>query len=204
MRKIISLVLVAAMLLTMMVFAPTASAATLDANNVQIDAQYFGGSLYYNEIEGTPAKGFTWYGEELIKEGNPENGTLVIDGMIGENEWTDVVYHIDSDYAPNSGLAYGSNDLFEVPSAENTFYRWLKDGNNQSLAPAAGLEYDVRFMWDEDYFYIAVQYTDTDGNVNGNTSGAGTNWDGDSIQFRLDPAGPNAVVGGTGYDASVD
>ena len=59
-------------------------------------------------------------------------------------------------------------------------------------------------MWDEDFFYMAVEYTDTDGNVNSRTAGAGENWNGDSIQFRLDPAGANAVVGGQGYDPTVD
>ena len=208
MRKTISLVLVAAMLLTSLMFVPTASAATLDEYNVQIDAQYFGGTLIYNEISGTNQFGFEWLGEETIREGNAENGTLIIDGIIEEGEWTDKVYHIDSDYAPNSGNAYGNNALFETPSAENTFYRWIKDGNNKSLAPADGLEYDVRFMWDEDYFYIAVSHDDTDGYINSSTSDAtqdmDTNWNGDAIQFRLDPAGPNAVVGGKGYDASVD
>jgi len=206
MRKTISLVLVAAMLLTMMVFAPTtaSAAATLDANNVQIEAQYFGGTLLYSEIEGTNQTGFEWYAAAEVKAGDPTKGTLNIDGIISEGEWTEKVYHIDSDYAPYSGLAYGNNILFEVPSAENTFYRWLKDGNNNSLAPADGLEYDVRFMWDEEYFYIAVEYLDVDGYINAGTATAGTNWDGDSIQFRLDPAGANAVVGGQGYDASVD
>jgi len=209
MRKTISLVLVAAMLLTSLMFVPTAGAATLDENNVQVDAQYFGGTVIYKEIEGTNQSGFEWLGEETIREGNAENGTLIIDGIIEEGEWTDKVYHIDSDYAPNNnGLNYGNNALFETPSAENTFYRWLKDGNNKSLAPAEGLEYDVRFMWDEDYFYVGVSYTDTDGYLNSSTSDASqdndTNWDGDAIQFRLDPAGPNAVVGGKGYDASVD
>lgn len=202
MRKTISLVLVAAMLLTMMVFAPTASAVTLDENNVQIDAQYFSGTTVWSEIEGTNASGFSWYDPVTIKEGGDH--ILNLDGIIEDGEWTSKVYHIDSDYAPQSGLAYGNNSLFEVPSAENTFYRWLKDGNNKSLAPADGLEYDVRFMWDEQYFYIAVEFLDVDGNTNSGTATAGTNWDGDAIQFRLDPNGANAFVGGQGYDASVD
>ncbi len=204
MRKTISLVLVAAMLLTMMVFAPTASAATLDANNVQIDAQYFGGTTMYSEIEGTQQDGYYWYDAYEIKAGDESQGILNIDGIIEEGEWTEKVYHIDSDYAPQSGLAYGNNSLFEVPSAENTFYRWLKDGNNKSLAPANGLEYDVRFMWDESFFYMAVSYIDDDGQINSGTAASGSNWDGDSIQFRLDPNGANASVGGQGYDASVD
>ncbi len=202
MRKTISLVLVAAMLLTMMVFAPTASAVTLDENNVQIDAQYFSGTTVWTEIEGTNQYGFSWFDPITIKEGGDH--ILNLDGIIEDGEWTEKVYHIDSDYAPQSGLAYGNNSLFEVPSAENTFYRWIKDGNNASLAPADGLEYDVRFMWDEQYFYMAVEYLDGDGYTNSGTAASANNWDGDAIQFRLDPNGANASVGGQGYDASVD
>ncbi len=204
MRKTISLVLVAAMLMATFMLVPASSAATLDANNVQIDAQYFGGKTMYAENYGTNQEGFGWEDAYTIKEGDEALGILTIDGIIEEGEWTEKVYHIDSDYAPDSGLRYGNNPLFEVPSAENTFYRWIIDGNNKSMAPADGLEYDVRFMWDEKFFYMAVEYTDTDGYLNQNTAGSGGNWDGDSIQFRLDPNGPNAIVGGTGYDASVD
>ncbi len=209
MRKTISLVLVAAMLLSVLVFVPTASAATLDEHNVQVDAQYFGGTLYYNEIGGNEKDGFYWYGEELIKDGNPDNGTLIIDGIIEEGEWTDKVYHIDSDYAPNNaGLPWGNNALFETPSAENTFYYWVVDTATQkSKAPSQGLEYDVRLMWDEDFFYMAVSYHDNDGYLNdknANDDLNGGNWDSDSIQFRLDPAGPNAIVDGKGFDASKD
>ncbi|MBE6587453.1 MAG: hypothetical protein E7647_03450 [Ruminococcaceae bacterium] len=204
MRKTISLVLVAAMLVAMFAFAPASSAATLDANNMLIEAQYFGGTTMYSEISGTNQTGFEWVDAYEIKAGDEAQGILTIDGIIEEGEWTEVVYHIDSDYAPQSGLAYGNNSLFEVPSAENTFYRWLKDGNNKSLAPADGLEFDVRFMWDEQYFYMAVEYTDADGYINAGTATAGNNWDGDAIQFRLDPAGPNAIVGGQGYNAAVD
>ena len=206
MRKTISLVLVAAMLMATFMIVPTASAATLDAGNVQIDAQYFGGKTMYAENYGTNQSGFGWEDAYEIKEGGDESlGILTIDGIISEGEWTEKVYHIDSDYAPhNGGRTYGNNTLFEVPSAENTFYYWMKDANNKLLAPADGLEYDVRFMWDEEFFYMAVEYLDTDGYLNQNTAESGGNWDGDSIQFRLDPNGPNAVVGGTGYDASVD
>lgn len=205
MRKTISLVLVAAMLLATFMIVPTASAATLDENNVLIEAEYFGGTTVYSEIYGSNQQGFGWEDSYPIKEGDESLGTLNIDGIISEGEWTDKVYHIDSDYAPdNAGKTYGNNTLFEVPSAENTFYFWMKDGNNKSMAPADGLEYDVRFMWDEEFFYMAVEYDDTDGYLNANTAESGNNWDGDSIQFRLDPNGPNAYVGGTGYDASVD
>ena len=212
MRKTISLVLVAAMLLTTFMFVPTASAATLDEHNVQIDAQYFGGTVIYDEtwgefpniVHASEDDDDGYYLYDTVKEGNPDLGTLVIDGIIDEGEWTEKVYHIDSDFAPDSGLAYGNNSLFEVPSAENTFYRWIKDGNNKSMAPADGLEYDVRFMWDEDYFYMAVEFIDTDGLMNNKSANSGDNWDGDAVQFRLDPNGANAVVNGQGYDAAVD
>lgn len=205
MRKTISLVLVVAMVLSVLAFVPTTSAATLDAHNVQVDAQYFSGTTEYAEVFGTIKEGYDWYDPYTIKEGNDSDGILTIDGKIDDGEWTGKVYHIDSDYAPNNnGMPYGNNALFEVPSAENTYYLWLKDGNNKSLAPAAGLEYDVRLMWDEEFFYMAVSYSDTDGNFNQNYASDGSNWDGDSIQFRLDPAGPNAVVGGKGYNAAVD
>ena len=50
MKKVLSLVLVAAMLVCGMAIIPSATAATLDEHNVSAEAYYFGGEVKVNGI----------------------------------------------------------------------------------------------------------------------------------------------------------
>jgi len=203
MKKTISLVLVAAMLLCTFAIAPvTTSAATLDANNVAIEATRFNGRVDWVENYGNIAT-MGFYDAVTIK-GSGTN-VLTLDGTISDGEWDGApVYTISSEYAANNaGQTYDKNVKVETPSAENSYFYYAVDSNRVSMAPEK-MEYTMRFMWDEQYLYIAAVVAEYDGHRNNGTAGNNTNWDGDALQFRVDPNGPNAIVNGTGYDASVD
>lgn len=52
------------------------------------------------------------------------------------------------------------------------------------------LEMNIWLRWDKDNFYIGVTSPDKDGQSL--QAGEGSNWNGDVIQWRLDPFGPNS------------
>lgn len=199
MRKALSLVLVAAMLVGGMIFAPaTVSAATLDEYNVAAEARYFGGSVSVWEGHGSYTGNLSFKDDPRdkydVKTGNPDNGSVLLDGILEDGEWGDPMVVVDSKYAPNNGgLAYGANTAFETPSAENTYYYYKMENGN------TGLKYTVYMMWDEGYLYVAADVYDADGHQNGN--GGGEVWDSDAFQIRVDTKGPNSVCEGKGYDA---
>ena len=55
---------------------------------------------------------------------------------------------------------------------------------------AVVLEMNIWLRWDKDNFYIGVTSPDKDGQSL--QAGEGSNWNGDVIQWRLDPFGPNS------------
>lgn len=212
MRKVLSLILVACMLLGGMVFTSSAyssaTATILDDGNVSVDIYYFGGEVNVDDTAGTVGK-IQHTGEWNFKEGDPSKGVIRLDGVIEDGEWGDPIVVVDSAYAANNMSATGglisaaANALYETPSAENTyFYMRPKQGAFQGEAPDH-LKYTLYMMWDEDYVYVAAHVEDPDGQQ---CSGSGPDlWDGDCFQFRLDPNGANSVVAEKGldhYDAS--
>lgn len=198
MKKVLSLVLVAAMLVCGMAIIPSATAATLDEHNVGVEAYYFGGELKMREASGTPGS-VKWEEEMTIREGDASKGTISLDGNIEDGEWGSPVARIRSEYAANNdGKTYGRNTAFEEPSAENTYYYYTKRENGSSWTPK-GLNFDIYILWDEDYLYVAAHVVDNDG-YSASNKGSDA-WDNDAFQFRVDPEGPNSSVGGTGYDA---
>ena len=198
MKKVLSLVLVAAMLVCGMAIIPSATAATLDEHNVGFEAYYFGGKLSMKEASGSLGD-IDWGEETVVKDGDASKGAIVLDGKIDEGEWGSPVAQIRSDYAANNdGKTYGRNTSFEEPSAENTYYYYTKRPNGNSYTPK-GLNYDIYVMWDEDFLYVAAHVVDNDGHAASNHGDKA--WNNDAFQFRVDPEGPNSIVNGKGYDA---
>ncbi|MGM9635629.1 MAG: dockerin type I domain-containing protein [Candidatus Avispirillum sp.] len=198
MKKVLSLVLVAAMLVCGMAIIPSAQAATLDKYNVAAEAYYFGGEVNFSEtLDG----GLTWSDAETIKAGDASKGAILLDGKIEDGEWGDPVVHVDSEYAANNGgQTYGKNTAFETPSAENTYYYYTLNSTTKKSNTPKGLNFDLYIMWDEDYLYVAAHVIDNDGYGPAGNAGEDA-WDGDAFQFRVDPLGPNSATDGINYNA---
>lgn len=213
MRRSISLVLVAVMLLSMVVFAiPSASAAAaekpkLDWGNAYTTAYRFDGEVRYHEVTGNDALTATASkdSEVITTWGDEANGVIEMDGKIDEGEWGKPAISISSEYATKfSGKNGQKNPDYDTPSKENTFFytNFKRDQLNINYFP---LQFDAYFLWDDEYLYMAIDVLDWDGHVNATKSdrqeGA---WNGDAVQFRIDPDGPNSIVDGEGYDGKVN
>lgn len=211
MRRSLSLVLVAAMLLSMVIFTvPSASAVatepSLDWGNSAATAYYFPGVVNYYEVIGT-GTGFdsakpSEMGEQLKFRGDADI-VLNLDGTIEEGEWGEPALFVSSDYASKfSGTAGRKNLDYSEPSKQNTYYYEVPQ--ESSTVRFWGLSYTAYFMWDEEFFYMAVDTLDRDGHANMKTSSTQGAWNGDAVQFRIDPDGPNSIVDGEGYDAKLN
>ena len=201
MRKIISLALVATMLVCGIVIpATTASAKAELENNVEAIAHYFDGNVVYKENSGT--KGDSYLPAKDVKSGNTEH-TLTIDGVIDEGEWGDVVVHVDGEYAASNKTPIGSwifgakNDAaYTHPSAENTYFF----GNNKASTDTSFYDYDLYFMWDEDYLYVGAHVNDSYNHQN--VKMGADCWEGDALQFMVDTKGPNSASAALGRSYS--
>ena len=211
MRKLLSLVLVATMLLSMVAAIPmNASAAGETKVSTEAEAYYFGGTLMFNELAGTGStkNPYTYYGEELIKEGDASKGTLTIDGVIDEGEWGNPSFVVSSDYAANNGgFTSKANGVFEEPSAENSYFYYDKNSykyaNQYVKTPIEeGMSYTVYLMWDEEFLYVAADVYDITGHMNSATNN--TIWNGDAFQFRVDKDGSYTRADGYNADGGKD
>lgn len=212
MKRVLSLFVVLTMLLSLVAVAiPASSAATLDENNVGIVIPYYSGSAYFRQIGGSfPKQSYNNDEDEyeihdmIDADPKPGDHVIILDGAINSkyktngiridqyDEWGEPLFTIKSTYAAQMKT--------KVPSAENTYY-W-NDGTLSDLAKAQGLEANIWLAWDEDYLYVAAQVFDPDQHL---LKSIGEDiWNGDAIQLRVDPDGPNSIVDGSGYDASVN
>lgn len=87
----------------------------------------------------------------------------VIDGVVTPEEWGDVTVRVTSDQAASYYCDAGGGIL--------------------------DISFDMWVRWDETNLYIAVVTNEPDGHSL--PEGGGNLWNGDVIQFRADPAGPN-------------
>lgn len=87
----------------------------------------------------------------------------VIDGVVTLEEWGNVSVHVTPEQSASYYCDAGGGAL------DISFNMWLR--------------------WDETYLYIAVVTNEPDGHSL--PQGEGSLWNGDVIQFRADPAGPN-------------
>lgn len=203
MKKILSALLAAIMILSVMsvsafVVSATPATHTLDAKNVGIDVPYFSGTTVFYEIGGKTTDDVKTVDEwgtinHAVKKGE---GVLNLDGTITEEEWGNPIISLRSDKAATIGG--------KTPSAENTFY-WLKKKGTAADVSAVtekGLNLDVWMAWDEDFLYVAAIVDDPDKPF-ANKPGPDI-WDGDTLQFIIDPDGPNSIVDGSGYSADTN
>ncbi len=214
MRRSISLVLVAAMLLSVMIFTvPSASAAAgtepkLDWGNSYATAYYYGGSVDWYEVKGAnirtavPDKEPTM--EELnLRKDYTTDDKIKLDGTIEEGEWGKKSLSVNSLYAGRSSGKNGQRNVdMDEPSKDNTYYYKNFKGWGSTQTPVyREMQFDAYFLWDEEFFYMAVDVLDPDAPYNMKQSAKEGAWNGDALQFRIDPDGPNSVAGGEGYDA---
>ncbi len=214
MRRSISLVLVAAMLLSVMMFTvPSASAAAsvepkLDWGNSYATAYYYGGMAEWYEVTGknvTNAKAATTatLDELHMTKDYSTDDVIKLDGNIEEGEWGKKSLSVNSLYAGRSSGKNGQRNVdMDEPAKDNSYYYKNFRGFTEIQTPRYfEMQFDAYFLWDEEFFYMAVDVLDPDGFYNKKQSAQEGAWNGDALQFRIDPDGPNSVVKGEGYDA---
>ncbi len=113
------------------------------------------------------------------------------DGIIDYYEWGEKSFTVYGADAAKPGDT--------MPAANNTFayygfeYDTVSDEivseDEAAKAKITGLTYDVWIRWDIKYLYIATKVNDPDGYYL--PAGRERIWNGDCVQFRVDPQGPN-------------
>ena len=204
MKKITSLLIAVLMIVStaaMIVPAGATSAAhTLDENNVAIDVPYFSGTTNFYEISGKSTDR-----NKLIEPLGSINisnkrgsGVLNLDGTITEAEWGVPIVEVDKNYAATlKGMEPSEENTYfwhvsQVVNAQNKL-EWPKGYN-----PDGEFSYKVWMAWDEDYLYVAAKVKDPDGFFANQPDE--DIWNGDCLQFIIDPDGPNSIAGGSGYN----
>ena len=199
MKKTVSLFIALVMALSVMTFVPVTAGATeaghtLSGHNVAIDVPYFSGTVNYHEITGNISKPLNEEDMGSINYADKQgDGVIDLDGVVTEAEWGLPIAEITREYA----ATFKGTE----PSGENTYWWHAAEGANL-FDSAFELSYKVWMAWDEDYLYIAAVVDDPDGPF-GNQLGANI-WNGDCLQFMIDPEGPNSISGGTEYDPGVN
>jgi hypothetical protein len=189
MKKIISLALACMMLLSAFVFVSSADEV--------VDDRY----------KGDPAKGFGLVQEvqayvlptaptfDFDESGNPTNTTLLEKGAIDTSVWGEpTVVAKASDAATAFTAEPNNNVLFAFESAFDDLYKADPKADNKYTEDGAWskLSYKLWLAWDNDNFYLAAEIDDPDGYSL--KTGNASIWNGDCLQFMLDPLGPNGVM----------
>ena len=111
-----------------------------------------------------------------------------IDGYISEAEWGEYTVMVEAtDCETKNGSSPWKFFLYWRTGEKSDYSSWY---------------YYLWLRWDEQYFYIGLKNYDPDKHSlkNGTTN----TWDGDALQTRIDPMGPNAVVQGKDFTVTGD
>ncbi len=113
------------------------------------------------------------------------------DGIINADEWGEKTFSVSgADAAEPGDTAPAANNTFahyefEYDTVSKEFTK-IDEVNKELIKK---LSYDVWLRWDTKYLYIATKVNDPDGYYL--PAGRERIWDGDCVQFRVDPQGPN-------------
>ena len=113
------------------------------------------------------------------------------DGVINAEEWGEKSFTVSgADAAKPGDTAPSEKNVFawyehEYDELEKTIINVNELDKEKTLA----MTYDVWLRWDTQYLYIAAKVIDPDGYYL--PSGNENIWNGDCLQFRVDPQGPN-------------
>ena len=123
-----------------------------------------------------------------------------IDGVVSPEEWGEPSVVVNQAEVENSKFVVEG----DTPSANdyNTFF--YRNPAATYDAENLNMKYTLWIRWDENFFYFAAKVNDPDGHSLKN--GKNETWNGDAIQFRVDPEGYNASssLGPDMYDADYD
>lgn len=130
----------------------------------------------------------------------PTNETLKAKGAVDTAIWGEPTVVAKATEANTHATATPNNNpLF---AWEYSFEeRYKEDKKNAVFTPGgtwSKLEYKLWLAWDNDYFYLAAEIKDPDGYSLQN--GSASIWDGDALQFMIDPVGPNGVMKFADFD----
>ena len=103
-----------------------------------------------------------------------------IDGYVSEAEWGTASFTVEATDCATQ----------DDKQPYNRFLYW----RHGDVSEYSSWTYEVWFRWDENYFYVAAKVNDPDQHML--LRGTTNTWDGDAIQMRIDPAGPNAATDG--------
>ena len=139
---------------------------------------------------------------DFDSKGNPSNETITAAGAIDRTVWgepTVVAKATDANTAfttePNGNVLFAFDRAFdELYHDEETkdTAAYTENGSWEKIS------YRLWLAWDNDYYYIAAEIDDPDGYSL--KTGSQNIWDGDCLQFRLDPLGPNGVMKYANFD----
>lgn len=118
-----------------------------------------------------------------------------IDGIVSEAEWGESSVYVDRDDAATIDDTAPVNNRFFMRNTAAV------PGFDQDLYT---MQYELWMRWDENFYYVAAKVKDPDGHSLKN--GRNETWNGDALQFRMDPEGYNASSpkGAQFYDAESD
>ncbi len=148
----------------------------------------------------TASANATWAGEGNSSwwDYDYESGIDYVEALYFENEPTIDGYVTEAEWGERTIEMYSSDfgTVNEPCPYYNSFFYWKKGSAEQNPMEAL-----VWLRWDENYYYVAAIVHDFDGHSL--KHGQSDTWNGDAIEFRVDPEGPNAATGGDDYDPNI-